>query len=153
MKLLKTTIFILAISFSFTIHAQEAEATTQTKLDKESYYKKRAAEDAEYEQQFKAENKKEDEAFWEDQKAYEKELKQNDRKAYRAYIKGKKDAYAEHYEHCNSHCHHGDHYYSHASFYYYRYNNYHYNRYPERRATIRSNVRVNTPSLRVGLGL
>jgi len=153
MKFFKTPIFILAICLSFAINAQNTEASNETTLDKTSYYQKRAAEDAKYEQQFSTENKTEEEAFWEDQEAYEKELKRKDRKAYRAYMKGKRDAYAEHYENCNSHCHHGHHYYSHASFYYYGYNSYYYNRQPNQGTSINTRARVIVPSVRVGFGI
>ncbi|MFV9550166.1 hypothetical protein [Algibacter sp. PT7-4] len=153
MKTIKTSIFILAIGLSFTINAQDTEVKSETKIDKKSYYEKRAAEDAKYEQQFKAESEKESKAFWNEQKAYEKDLKKKDRQAYKAYMKGKRDAYAEHYNHCNSHCHHEHSYYNHAAYYYYRYDNYYYNRYPRRSTSINTNVRLNTPRVRVGLGI
>ncbi|MBC3757626.1 hypothetical protein H7U19_04380 [Hyunsoonleella sp. SJ7] len=153
MKLFKTAICILIISLSFTINAQEVSKEKEESLDKTSYYEKRAKEDAKFEQEFKAETEAEAEEFWEEQEAYEKELKKRDRKAYRAYMKGKRDAYAEHYEYCNHHCHHGDHYYHHASFYYYRYDRYYYDRYPRPRNTVSTNVRANVPRVRVGIGL
>lgn len=150
MKFYKSLIFIVTIGLSFTLNAQETEHADNSKIDKKSYYQKRAIEDAKFEQQFSAETKAEEEAFWEEQKAYEKNLKREDRKAYRAYMKGKKDAYASHYGHCNHHCHHSDFYYHHASFYYYGYNGYRYKRY-SRRSTINAGVRVNTPSVSLGL--
>ena len=153
MKIFKTVTFILAIGFSFIIQAQEAETDNKAPVDKKSYYEKRAAEDAKYEQQFVSKNKEDEETFWDDQKAYEKDLKKKDRKAYRAYMQGKKDAYAEHYDHCNHHCHHSEYYYHHASFYYYRYDGYYYDRYPKRGTSVRTNVRLSTPRVRVGLGL
>ena len=153
MKLLKTATLVLILSLSFVLQAQEPEASNDTKIDKKSYYQKRAAEDAKYEQQFKAETKAEEEAFWEEQKEYERDLKRKDRIAYKAYMQGKKDAYAEHYEHCDAHCHHGYHYYHHASFYYYRYDDYYYNRYSGRGTSVNTRVRLNTPRVRVGLGL
>lgn len=151
MKSFKTTVFIIALSLSFVAQAQETDASTETKTDKKTYYQKRAAEDAKFEQEFKAETKTEEEQFWKDQKAYEKDLKKRDRKAYKAYMQGKKDAYAEHYEHCNHHCHHSDHYYHHATFYYYRYDNgYYYNRYP-RRSSVNTRVSIGTPNVRLGI--
>lgn len=149
MKLLKTSLFIIALSLSSIMQAQTTENENTSTLDKESYYHKRAQEDAKYEQQFSAKTKKEEKQFWKDQKAYEKNLKKKDKEAYKAYIQGKKDAYAEHYNECNHHCHHSDHYYSHASFYYYRYNDNYYYRSPSRSSGVR--VRVNTPSIRLGL--
>lgn len=150
MKSIKTILFTLFISFTFIIQAQEtvAETKKETAIDKNSYYQKRAAEDAEFEQQFKAESKTEEEAFWKDQKQYEKDLKKRDRKAYRAYMKEKKNAYASHYEHCDHHCHHSDYYYHHATFYYYR-----YERHPRRSGTINTNINVRTPRVRLGIGL
>lgn len=151
MKLIKTLGFILVIGTSIITNAQDSKDSDQKIIDKESYYQKRASEDAQFEQQFKAETKTEEEAFWKEQKDYERNLKQEDRKAHRAYMKGKKDAYASHYEHCDNHCHHSENYYHHATFYYYRYDGYYYDRYPRNRSTISTNVRVSTP--RVSLGL
>lgn len=151
MKLFKTLTFIVALGFSLIIQAQESEISNEKIIDKESYYQKRAKEDAKYEQQLTSENKEvEEETFWKEQKNYESNLKRKDRIAYNAYIKGKKEAYASHYEHCNSHCHHSDHYYDHASFYYYRYDGYYYERYPSR-STIGTRVNVNMPNVRLGL--
>jgi hypothetical protein len=150
MKSIKTLVFIAALSLSFAIQAQESEISNNTTIDQKSYYKKRALEDAKYEQQFKAKNKTDEDVFWKDQKAYEENLKREDRKAYRAYMKGKKDAYAYHYEHCNNHCHHSDNYYHHASFYYYGYHGHYNKRYP-RRSSVGTSVRISTPSVRVGL--
>lgn len=151
MKSIKPLVFIMVLSFVFSTNAQESKTHIEASNDKMSYYQKRAKEDAQYEQQFSAKNKVEEETFWEDQKRYEKNLKNEDKKAYKAYMKGKKDAYANHYNHCNHECHHSDYYYHHASFYYYRYDDYYYNRYPRNRSTISTNVRVSTPSVRLGL--
>jgi hypothetical protein len=150
MKLIKALGFILLMGVSFISNAQESNNSDQKIIDKESYYQKRASEDAKYEQQFKAETKAEEEAFWKEQKTYESNLKKEDRKAHKAYIKGKKDAYANHYEHCNHHCNHSPYYYNHASFYYYRYDGDRYERYP-RRNTMSIGTRVNTPSVSLGL--
>lgn len=151
MKTIKTLGFIILLSVSILTHGQESENPDKKAIDKESYYQKRALEDAQYEQQFTAETKGEEETFWKDQKSYENDLKQKDRKAYRAYMKGKKDAYESHYNHCDSHCHHTDNYYHHAFFYYYRSDDgYYYERYP-RRNTISVGTRVSTPSVRLGL--
>lgn len=150
MKLFKTSIFIIALGFSLVAQAQESEVSNETKIAKKSYYQKRAIEDAKYEQQFSAETNVEEETFWKEQKSYENDLKEKDKKAYRAYMKGKRDAYANHYEHCDNHCHHSECYYQHASFYYYRYDGYYYERYP-RRSSNSANVFVSTPSVRLGL--
>ena len=126
--------------------AQVVEATEQEKL---SYYEERAKEDAQFEQsQELAEH--EEEEFWKSQKDYESRLKKRDKKAYRAYIKGKRDAYAEHQDHCNAHCHHSEHYHTHASFYYYHNDSYRYRSYP-RGTTIRTGIGVRAPNLSIGL--
>lgn len=151
MKSAKTLIAVITISFSCILNAQDSKVETQNSIDKKSYYQKRAEEDAKFEQQFSAKTKAEEETFWNEQKNYENELKQNDKKAYKAYMKGKRDAYASHYNECNHHCHHNDYYYHHASFYHYRYNEDYYRRYPSNRSTISTNVRVQTPSVRLGL--
>ena len=150
MKSIKITTFTVLACITISINAQKD--TKEDTIDKKTYYENRAAEDAKFEQQFKAETKAEEEAFWEAQENYEKDLKKRDRAAYKAYMQGKKDAYAEHYEHCSSHCHHGHYYYSHASFYYYRYDGYYYNRHP-RSTSVNTNVRVSSPRVRVGLGI
>jgi alkaline phosphatase len=155
MDTLKTLLIITAFSFYTNVNAQETQVSKDkpeyTKQEKESYYQNRALEDAKYEQEFKAENRTKDQAFWDEQKEYEKELKRSDRKAYRAYMQGKKDAYAEHHEHCNSHCNHSDYYYGQARFYYYDYDNRPYYRTSPSRNTMNTGVRVNTPSVRLGL--
>lgn len=149
MKLLKTSLLIAITGLSFSLQAQNNQIKDSTNISKSSYYRQRAIEDAKFEQQFEAKNKAEEDAFWEDQENYEKKLKRNDRKAYRAYMKGKRDAYAEHYEHCD-HEHHSHDYYTHASFYYYRYEDPYYYHHPHR-TTYSTNVRVSTPSIRLGL--
>ncbi len=125
--------------------AQEAA----TEKEKRSYYEQRAREDAAYEQSLSLEEEEASD-FWEDQQRYEKELKKKDRMAYRAYMRGKKDAYAEHYRHCDHHCQHGRHYYYHATFYYQGYHQDYYYR-PSRRSHIRTGVGVGIPSVRVGI--
>lgn len=151
MKTFRKLISIIIIGLSFATNAQEHKASDKKIAEKKSYYQQRAIEDAKYEQQFSAETKAEEEAFWKEQDDYEKNLKQNDKKAYRAYMKEKKDAYAKHYEHCNHHyCHHSDYYYHHASFYYYGYSGYYSERYP-RRSTASTKVSIGTPSVRLGL--
>ncbi|HMB99537.1 MAG TPA: hypothetical protein VKN14_00715 [Flavobacteriaceae bacterium] len=150
MKTIKIVIFIIAISISFLAQAQDFETSNKTQIDKQSYYKQRAEEDAKFEQQFNAETETDEKAFWKEQKNYERNLKRKDKKAYKAYMKGKRDAYASHYNHCNNHCHHSDYYYHHASFYYYRYDGYYHKRYP-RRSLIKTRVSIGSP--RVGIGI
>lgn len=149
MKRVKNILTLIILCFSYVMVAQETEVSEDTKPDKTTYYQNRAEEDAKFEQQFTAENKNEEKAFWKEQKRYEKDLKKRDRVAYNAYMKGKRDAYREHYAHCDHHCHHSHYYYSHASFYYDGYY-YRYERYP-RYNSVNARVRVATPS--VGLSL
>ncbi|SFW15441.1 hypothetical protein [Cellulophaga fucicola] len=144
MKKLHFLLPAFIIVMSFTVTAQEKKTTEKEKL---SYYEQRAKEDAAYEQSTEVVTEGEEE-FWEEQKAYEKDLKKRDRKAYRAYMKGKRDAYAEHAEHCDSHCHHSNYYHSHATFYY-SYNN--YRREPRRSTVVRTNVGIGIPKVRIGL--
>jgi hypothetical protein len=80
---------------------------------------------------------------------YEKELEQENRPAYRAYIQGKKDAYAEHHSHCNEHQYHSDSFYQHAGFYYYEYDRRDYQRSPSR-ASVNTQTGVSAPSVRLG---
>lgn len=138
--------FIPVLLFSSNILMAQEGTDKEERL---SYYEQRAREDAQYEQSLALE---EDEAadFWKDQERYEKELKKKDRSAYKAYMKGKRDAYAEHYDHCDHHCHHGNHYYYHATFYYHGYHRDYYYRNPPR-SSIRTGIRVGTPSVRVGI--
>ncbi|RIA09286.1 hypothetical protein OE09_1115 [Flavobacteriaceae bacterium MAR_2010_72] len=145
MKTIKIFLICFMGSVLTTLNAQEASKSNEKEATR-SYYEQRAYEDAAYEQEFRSKNKKEEEQFWQDQKSYEDNLKQRDRKAYRAYMRGKRDAYAEHYNHCDHSCYHSEHYYHHASFYYHRY---YYEPYP-RRTTMRTNIRVGVPSVRIG---
>ena len=140
--------FLIALlAFTSTTHLFAQEEKDTTEQDKLSYYEQRAKEDAKYEQSLALENENDEEDFWDDQKQYEKDLKKRDKEAYKAYMKGKRDAYAEHERHCSHRCYHSDQYYHHASFYY-SYHDYHY---PSRRSSIRTGIHVGTPSLRVGI--
>ncbi|MAY86522.1 hypothetical protein ACH3O9_06070 [Leeuwenhoekiella sp. A16] len=115
---------------------------------KMAYYEQRAKQDAAFERSYKAESEAEEEAFWKEQHKYEENLKKEDEVAYKAYMRGKRDAYKEHKKHCDHHCHHSEHYYSEASFYYYSNNRSYYK--PAPRSTIRTDVRINTPNVRIG---
>jgi hypothetical protein len=144
MKKLNVLSGLVIFAFTFSLNAQNNESTN---VDSKSYYEQRALEDAKYEQELVVGSIEEEQEFWEDQKQYEKDLKKRDKKAYRAYIKGKRDAYQEHYEYCSSHCHHGQHYYTHATYYYYGYNRRHYYR------SSNSGVRTRVSLPRVSIGL
>lgn len=153
MKAIKT---IMAFVFLGTtsINAQEAgvksESNLNTHSDKMSYYQKRGAEDAQYELTFTAQTKAEEKAFWKEQKKYEKALKEKDRKAYRAYMASKKEAYSEHYYHCDGHCHHDPMFYTYAGYYYYGYEQPYYQR-SYSPTTVNTRISTGTPSLRLGL--
>jgi hypothetical protein len=153
MKTVKTLLIIITCSFFFNGNAQEAKANLDAKIETKrsvSYYEQRGLEDAQYEQQFDAKSKTEEQAFWHEQKLYEKELKRNDRRAYRAYLQGKRDGYAAHYDHCDSHCNHSDYWYQHADYYYYEYRQ---PRYENRSSRPIGNTRIgiSTPNVRLGL--
>lgn len=130
----------------FCIPFLSAAQENPAQVEKESYYEQRAREDAQYEQQLSL-NEEEARDFWEDQEQYEAELKNRDRKAYKAYMKGKRDAYAEHYRQCGNHCGHGPQYYSQAHFYYSRYY------YPRPSRTWRTGIRTDLPDIRLGVGV
>ncbi len=146
MKRLALSFLVLLMAGPVYLRAQESPDGEE----QQSYYERRAREDAAYEQSLALEDEAEAEDFWEDQEHYEKELKKRDKRAYKAYMKGKRDAYAEHYEHCGHHCHHDRHYYSHATFYYHGYHGHYYYRRPYSTG-IRTGVRVAAPSVRVGI--
>ncbi len=155
MNTFKTTLFFISLVFTSQSWSQETSVSAESKQEKRSYYEDRAIEDAQYEQKLSASSDKDDQAFWAEQKEYEQDLKKNNKRAYRVYMQRKKRAYAEHHNHCDSHCHHSDYYYQQASFYYYDYNN-NYNNRPYYRSspsrnTINTGVRVNTPSVRLGI--
>lgn len=142
-------IMILGILLSsFGLNAQEKNEQSEERVKKQSYYEQRAKEDAIYEQSLKKGELEDEEAFWDSQQAYEKNLKKRDRKAYRAYMKGKRAAYAAHADYCDHHHHHSahfyyyaDHYYSSPRYHYHRPNNY----------TVGTRVRV-TPNVGIRVG-
>jgi hypothetical protein len=141
----RLTLISILLFISANMYAQE-QASEEARI---SYYEQRAREDAAYEQSLNLEEEEESD-FWNDQERYEKELKKRDKKAYNAYMKGKHDAYAEHYEQCGNHCSHGPHYYSHTTLYYHGYPSQRYNRSPHR-TQIRTGVRGISPGIRVGI--
>jgi hypothetical protein len=139
------TILLLTLSTLFSSFGFSQEDKVETKNEAiVSYYEKRGKEDAAFEQSITVEEKQDEAAFWAEQKAYEKELKRKDKKAYRAYMRGKKDAYAEHATHCSNECHHSDYYHSHVHFYYQHHSQ------QKSQTRISTNLRLRTPS-RIGL--
>lgn len=147
MKTIKTILALFFLGTIGTVQAQENNVQAETKI---TYYQQRGAEDAKFELAFTAKTKAEEKAFWKEQKAYEKELKERNRKAYRAYIASKKDVYASHHYSCDTHCHHSDAFYSHARFYYYQYNQPNYQRSPSN-TSVKTQIGVRAPSVRLGL--
>lgn len=127
--------FPLALLFQIS-NAQEVAPSPDT------YYETRAREDAAYEMALQ-EDAEDEEDFWASQEAYEKALKKRDKKAYRAYMRGKREAYREHASRCGSHCHHGHHFEYRATYYYSD-----YYRRPARSGGI--GVRVASPRIRIG---
>jgi hypothetical protein len=153
MKTIKALLIITISSFLPNVNAQEAKASHDAQVETKhsvSYYQERGAEDAQYELKFEAKTKSEEQVFWNEQKEYEKELKRNNRRAYRAYLQGKRDGYAAHYDHCDSHCHHSTYWYQHADYYYYGYGQ---PRYENRssRSSVDTQIGVSAPSVRLGL--
>ncbi|WP_158841459.1 hypothetical protein [Polaribacter sp. L3A8] len=146
MKAIKSIFtIIIFISASF-ISAQDSEKMSKEEM--RNYYKVRAKEDAKFEQDFKAASKADEKKFWKEQKEYEKGLEERDHVAYNAYMQGKKDAYSEHYEHCNNHCEHSRHYHYYANFYY---NGYYKNERRHYKRTTNTSIKIGTPSVRLGL--
>lgn len=154
MKTIQTLFLAFAVSVFTTMQSQTTKVDYKNQVvvhQKSSYYQQRAREDAQHEQEFKASSKKEERAFWKEQKGYEKNLKVQDRGSYKVYIEAKNDAYAAHYHDCDgNNCHHSDYYYQQAGYYYYEYRQPHYNNVGTR-ATINTNIGVSTPSVKLGL--
>lgn len=153
MKTIKALFAILFLGTIATVQAQDAHIKSETRIntnsDKIAYYQQKGTEDAKFELEFKAKSKGEEKNFWKEQKAYETELREDNRKAYRAYIASKKDAYRAHHNHCDDHCHHDDSFYSHAGFYYYE-----YDQRPQRTpssTTVNTQIGVRAPSVRLGV--
>lgn len=151
---MKTILALFLFGTIAATQAQETSVRSETNINAHSnkitYYQERGAEDAKFELAFTAKTKAEEKAFWKEQKAYEKELKKKNRKAYRAYIASKKEVYTTHHYSCDAHCHHSDAFYNHAEFYYYQYNQPSYQRstsYP----AVRTQIGVRAPSVRLGL--
>ncbi|HJS00233.1 MAG TPA: hypothetical protein VJ780_04795 [Flavobacterium sp.] len=155
---MKTIITVLGLFFSaatVSLQAQNTSVQSETKINaaysnKIAYYEQRGAEDAKYELSFKAKTQDEEKAFWKDKKEYEKNLKKNNRKAYRAYMNSKKEVYTSHHSSCDAHCHHSDYFYGQAGYYYYGYNQPYYQNTP-RSTSVKTQIGVRAPSVRLGL--
>lgn len=154
MKSIKTVLAIAFFGIIGTVKGQEARVKSETRVnpnqDRIGYYEQRGAEDARFEFEFKSKSKADEKAFWKEQKEYEKNLKKQNRRAYRTYIASKQEAYAEHYHHCDGHCYHNDSFYHHAGYYYYGYDQRDYQTTPHS-TSVNTQIRVNTPSVRLGV--
>jgi hypothetical protein len=153
MKTFKAALILIIFSFLPHVNAQKARIINDTEVETKhgvSYYQQRGLEDALDEQQFEVKSKTEERAFWEEQKQYEKDLKQENRRGYKVYIQGKKEGYAAHHDYCDSHCHHSEYWYQHAGYYYYEYRG---ARYENRSSgtTVNTKIGVSTPQVRLGL--
>lgn len=153
MKTTKIILIVLFFPFLTYLNAQEAKVSSNAQVtinDNASYYQQRGMEDARYELQFKTKNKDEERAFWSEQKKYERNLKKENRIAYKVYIESKRNSYAAHYDHCNDHCYHSDYWYQHAGYYYSDYRQPRYeNRLPATR--VNTQVRVGLPRVQLGV--
>ncbi|WP_243698814.1 hypothetical protein [Flavobacterium sandaracinum] len=151
MKTVKSILTLLIFCFLPNVNAQESGFNQDTKVQTKhelSYYQQRGIEDAQHEQQFKVKSKAEEREFWKEQKQYEKELRKKNRRAYHAYLQGKKDGYAAHHYHCGSHCNHSNYWYQNAGYYYHGYRQPAYdNRVP--RTTVNSQIGVGIPKVRL----
>ncbi|MFT7396542.1 MAG: hypothetical protein ACI96G_001298 [Flavobacterium sp.] len=153
MKTFKATLILLIFSFAPHMNAQQPGPSDQVELETKnsvSYYQRRGLEDAQHEQELEVKSKVEEHTFWEEQKQYEKELKENDRRAHRAYLQGKKEGYAAHHNYCDRHCHHSEFWYEHAGYYYYEYREKQYENRASR-TTVNTQIGVSAPQLRLGL--
>jgi hypothetical protein len=154
MKKIETLFAIVFFGIVANVNGQEARVKSETRIntyqENIAYYEQRGEADAKYELKFKAKSKSDEQAFWHEQKQYEKELKKNNKRAYRAYMQSKEEAYAEHYHHCDDHCYHSDSFYQHAEFYYNEYDRRHYERSPST-ISVNTQVGVRTPSVRLGI--
>jgi hypothetical protein len=152
MKTFKAALILIIFSFAPHMKAQQSKASDQAQLETKnsmSYYQRRGLEDTQHEQELEVKSKAEERTFWEEQKQYEKELKKNDRRAHRAYLQGKKEGYAAHYNYCDRDCHHSNYWYQHAGYYYYEYRE---PRYENRasRTTVNTQIGVSAPQVRLG---
>jgi hypothetical protein len=154
MKNLKTIFAIVFFAIVANVNAQQARVRSEIRINSNqqniAYYQQRGAEDARYELQFKANSKSDERAFWQEQKQFEKELKKDNKRAYRVYIQSKEEVYANHYHHCDNHCHHSDAFYQHAEFYYSEYDRRNYQRNPST-ISVNTQIGVRTPRVRLGI--
>jgi hypothetical protein len=153
MNTINTLILLFTFGFLTNVQSQETKATYSSELKSKnnlSYYQTKGEQDAELEKKFKASSRSEERAFWKEQEQYEKNLKKENKRAYRVYVQSKNDAYAAHFHSCSDHCHHSDYWYQHAGYYYYEYRQ-PKNEYRPLRTTVNTHIGVSTP--RVGVGL
>ncbi len=80
-------------------------------------FSERATRDADIEHRLHFSQPADEVDYWNDQRAFEQRLYEQQPDSYRMYLAGKKLAYQRHQESCNHLCSHGDYYYRQASFY------------------------------------
>ncbi|NAS10692.1 hypothetical protein [Poritiphilus flavus] len=87
------------------------------KADLLRFFEERAREDARNEHLLKHTHPEDERDYWADQRNFEKDLKKLSYKTYQAYLKEKRNAYADQSMQCDSSCSHSDYYYRMAAFY------------------------------------
>ena len=81
------------------------------------FFAQQAREDAVFEQLQVFEFEQDEWDFWQDQRAYERQLSLANTLAFGEYMIAKRDAYRVHQTLCDQNCGHGDYYYLQASYY------------------------------------
>lgn len=82
-----------------------------------SFFAQQALEDAVFEQLQVFEFEKDESDFWQDQRAYERQLYQVNPSAFGEYVIAKRNAYRAHQPLCDQSCGHGDYYYLQLAYY------------------------------------
>ncbi len=114
MKLIWQAVVLIMILLPLNINSQLVD----TKKEVIAFYTAMAEKDALFEQSIRLDSAEDEADFWKDQKEFEQDLKQHNYTAYKSYLKGKKEAYHFHEQHCKTKENHGEYYYLQASFYY-----------------------------------
>lgn len=113
MKAIGTLILIFTACLGQWIMAQEEE----TMVHSLRFYEKLAQRDADYESSFQMMREQDEQDYWIDQRNYERHLGKANFAAYLVYMRGKKEAYYQHLQHCGSTCVHSPEYYKRAQEY------------------------------------
>ena len=86
-------------------------------VESQQFFAAQARADGLFEQQLIFNTVQDEEDYWADQRAYERELYKRDAKSYASYILSKRKVYAAHEPLCGDRCLHGDYYYMQLAFY------------------------------------